>query len=218
MFRNYDVVIFDFDGTIACTEEGILRSATHALASLGHPVPDAAVLRSFIGPPLHDSFVTACGLTHEQADCAVAAYRARYAERGIYEASAYPGMPELLRWLRQQGIRVGVATGKPAVFTQKILENLGLSQYVEALSAARLEDRSDVKPRLITEVRQQLPGRALMVGDRKYDLDGARACGIDGLGVLYGYGSAEELRACSPIGLARTVEDIYEYIGEGGAC
>ena len=219
MSRNYDVVIFDFDGTIACTEEGILRSATHALASLGHPVPDEAVLRSFIGPPLHNSFVTVCDLTHAQADLAVEFYRERYAQKGIYEAAPYPGMPELLRWLKENGILVGVATGKPAVFTQKILENLEISKYVDALSAARMEDKSDVKPRLITEVREKLPGRALMVGDRKFDLDGARACGIDGLGVLYGYGSEEELRACRPIGLARTVKDIYGYIEEGsGTC
>ena len=169
-------ILFDFDGTLFDTGEGILRSVQYALEGFGIHETDTARLRKFVGPPLLDSFSELYAMTPEQAQAAVARYRERYLPVGIYECTLYPGIPELLEQLRAHGFR---------------------STKAEVVAAALAET-------------QTAPEAALMVGDRKYDVTGAAACGVPCLGVYYGYAEPGELEAAGAAAVVQTVAELGE--------
>ncbi len=203
-------VLFDLDGTLTQSEEGIWNCAKYALEKMGYPEPDAATLRKFIGPPLIWSFTELIGMSEEKAWQAQAVYRERYNRIGLLENRVYPGIRTVLRTLRKAGFFLGVVTGKPAGPTERILEHFGIRKYFETVHCAT--DASADKEQLI---RAALPadfGEAWMVGDRKFDMDGGLRAGIHTLGVLYGYGSEEELREAGAERIACTPREILSHL------
>lgn len=212
---NYDVVIFDLDGTLTESEPGIVNSVQYSLDAMGRTDYTPELLRRFIGPPLYESYKNYFGMTDQQAAEGVRIYRERFSEVGWRENSVYAGIPRLLRSLKRQGVYLAMATAKPQLFTQRILEHFGLAGYFDRVCAISLSDHHADKEALIREALPERFGRAVMVGDRKYDLEGARAAGVDGVGVLYGYGSREELAACAPCYLAESVEALTQFLLAG---
>lgn len=189
-------VLFDLDGTLTDSAPGILGSLKKALAQMGFPEPAPDLLRRFIGPPMFGSLVSFCGMTPPEAEEAVRIYRGIYNRTGVYENEVYPGVPELLDRLRRSGARLAVATTKPAFATAKVLEHFGLSPRFDFVSAADESERESSKKGLILAALRGLdrpPERAVMVGDTKFDAAGARDAGTDFIGVLYGFGTREEM-------------------------
>ena len=211
---NYELkgtwILFDLDGTLTQSEEGIWNCAKHAVKEMGFPEPDAATLRKFIGPPLIWSFRTLLGMTDEQAEEAQRIYRARYTTVGMYENRAYPGVRTMLRTLWKQGAKLGVVTGKPAYPTGKILEHFGMDRFLSKVVCAT--DGHAEKEHLIREALPEGCGEAWMVGDRCFDMEGGVKAGVQTLGVTYGYGSEQELLESGAEKIARTPVEILDIL------
>lgn len=194
-------ILFDLDGTLTDSKEGILRCVQYALEQCGRPVPDATALSPFIGPPLLDSFQNITGMKHEEAAFAVAQYRARFSKVGMFENSVYPGIPQLLDNLHAAGYQLAVATSKPEVYTLQILEHFHLTDFFTVIAGSDIHREGETKADIIRLAckRLSLPEEAapgtIMVGDRKHDLIGAHACKIPCIGVAYGYADPGELEA-----------------------
>ena len=203
-------ILFDLDGTLTQSEEGIWNCARHAVREMGFPEPDEATLRKFIGPPLQYSFRTWMGMTDEQVEEAVRIYRTRYTTVGMYENRVYPGVRTMLRTLWQQGAKLGVVTGKPAYPTGKILEHFGLDRFLSRVVCA--SDGKAEKEHLIREALPEDHGEVWMVGDRCFDMEGGRAAGVHTLGVTYGYGSEQELLETGAEKIARTPAEILDVL------
>ena len=199
-------VLFDLDGTLTRSEEGIWNSVRYAAERMGFPVPDEKTLRKFIGPPLVYSFREYMGMTEEQAQKAQSIYRERYTTLGMYENRVYPGVRTALRTLKKAGFHLGIVTGKPAYPTGKILEYFGLSRFFETVVCAT--DGHAEKDALILQALPAEHGEVWMVGDRRFDMEGAVRSGVHGLGVTYGYGSEEELRGAGAERIAETPAEI----------
>ena len=213
---RYTTALFDLDGTLTDPGEGITRSVAYALERYGITVGDRRELYGFIGPPLADSFMTYYGFSRERAAEAVEVYREYFSDRGIFENDVYPGVPEMLEKLRSSGVRLAVATSKPEQFADTILEHFGLSGFFEAVGGASMDETRVSKHDVIERALSMLgsAGRAgtVMVGDRSYDISGAKSTGIASVGVLYGYGGREELEAAGADRLAETPEDVAKII------
>ncbi len=203
-------VLFDLDGTLTQSEEGIWNSARYALEKMGYPEPDAATLRKFIGPPLVWSFQHLIGMTEEKAIEAQTVYRERYNTLGMLENRVYPGIRYALRCLKKAGFHLGIVTGKPANPTGKILAHFGLDRYFETVHCAT-DNKAD-KEKMIRAALPEGFGEAWMVGDRKYDMEGGVRAGIHTLGVTYGYGSEEELREAGAERIAGNPREIAEIL------
>ena len=192
---RYDkCVIFDLDGTLTQSEEGIWNCVRYTAEQMGFPVPDAETLRKFIGPPLDYSFQTWMGMSEAQADEATRVYRSRYQTVGLFENRVYPGIRRLLRGLKAQGCWVAIATGKPQSPSERIVEHFGLAPWIDRIVGSKEKMGAD-KDDLIRAALPEDYGEAWMVGDRKFDVAGGQAVGVKTVGVGYGYGSEEELRA-----------------------
>ena len=215
---RYDkCVIFDLDGTLTQSEEGIWNCVRYTAGQMGFPVPDAPTLRKFIGPPLDYSFRTWMGMSEEQADEATRVYRSRYQTVGLFENRVYPGIRRLLRGLKAQGCWVAIATGKPQSPSERIVEHFGLSPWIDRIVGSKEKMGAD-KNELIRAALPEDFAQAWMVGDRKFDIEGGRAVGVKTLGVGYGYGSEEELRAVGCDAYAATVQDVIDlFCPEGRA-
>ena len=205
-------VLFDLDGTLTDSAPGITRGVHYALTRLGLAPPrDAAVLRRFIGPPLQESFERICGLPEATAREAVTHYRVYYRDRGLFETEVYAGIPELLDALRDHHFRLAVATAKPEPYARRIVEHFGLAPYFRHLVGARLDGTRLRKDEIIAHALNVCGitdlSRVVMVGDREHDVQGAAVAGIDCLGVLWGYGTREELTTAGAVRLAATVEE-----------
>ena len=206
-------VLFDLDGTLTQSEEGIWKCARHTLKTMGYPEPDEATLRKFIGPPLTWSFRNLAGMTEEQALQAQRIYRERYNTVGLFENRVYPGIRYALRCLKKAGFHLGVVTGKPELPTKRILDHFGLAMFFESVICA-----TDNKADKEEMIRKSLPDsydEAWMVGDRKFDMEGGRLAGIHTLGVTYGYGSEEELLESGAEKLAHLPREIAEILCPG---
>ena len=199
-------VLFDLDGTLTQSEEGIWNCARYAAEKMNLPAPDEATLRKFIGPPLEYSFQTYMGLTEEQAEEAKRFYRERYTTVGMYENRVYPGVRVMMRTLWKAGAKLGIVTGKPAYPTGKILEYFGLDKFLSTVVCAT--DGHAEKEHLIRRALPEDAGEAWMVGDRCFDMEGGVKAGVHTLGVTYGYGSEEELRDGGAERIARTPLEI----------
>ncbi|MBQ8786747.1 MAG: HAD family hydrolase [Oscillospiraceae bacterium] len=195
--KNYDILLFDLDGTLTDSAEGIMNCAEHALNVMGIAEPDRSRLLRFIGPPLVDSFMDFYGMSREDALKAVAAYRERYPVKGIFENRVYDGIPEALDMLKKGGKRLAVATSKPEVYAKRILEHFGLAEYFEVVTGAELSGKRNAKAEVIEECLKRLgnPDKetVLMIGDRKHDVEGAKLCGVKCAGVKFGYAEENEL-------------------------
>ena len=190
-----DAIYFDLDGTLTDPKIGITRSVQYALEKLDLPVPSQDELTWFIGPPLRDSFVTLLG-GDSRADLAVSLYRERFGDVGLYENAVYPDIEHILGALKQSHGRLFVATSKARVFAVRIIEHFGLGDYFEHVFGAELDGtrahKSDLLAYALANTRVE-PSRALMIGDRSHDMIGAKNNGMQRIGVLYGYGSRDEL-------------------------
>lgn len=202
-------VLFDLDGTVADNGEGICKSAQYALDWFGIHHEPVENLRRFVGPPLQESFQVLYGFSPEEAKIAVEKYRERYRVKGVYENKLYPGIPALLEELSRRAV-VCLATSKPEVFSRKILEMGGVLPYFTRAVGSELDGRRTDKAEVIQEVLRQLgnPDRAqaVMVGDRKHDILGARACGVESIGVEYGFAPERELEEAGADHIVPTVE------------
>ena len=209
-------VLFDLDGTLTDPAPGITASCAYALRHFGIEVSDLRTLHRYIGPPLVQSFQRFHGLSPEEAARALKLYREYFGVRGLFENRVYDGIPQLLARLRDDGYTLLTATSKPELYTVRILEHFGLLSFFDGIGANTMDETRADKAAVIRHITAQYPslsGRnSLMVGDRLYDIEGAHACGIRAIGVLYGYGSREELEQAGADRIAPTVESLYALI------
>ena len=215
---KYNIAIFDLDGTITDSGTGIINSIRYALEKYGLPVPEEKVLRTFIGPPLKEQFQAVCGLNEEESARMVDAYREYYTEKGIFEKSVYSGVPEMLERLKESGARILMATAKPEKFAKRIAEHFDFAKYFEFIGGACMDGRRTDKYDVIEYVldscgiSEEEKKDAVMIGDRSHDMIGAAKAGLHSLGVLYGYGSREELASAGAAMTAETPGDICSII------
>ena len=193
----YKYFIFDFDGTVVDTGEGILKSLQFAFADNGRPVPDLSDLTKFIGPPIHYSFVNYYGISEDEVQAYIKSYRKRYREKGIFECEIYPGMVEMLKELKGRGAKLGIASSKPEHLIFDVANHLGITELFDAVSGTQFDDsnhsgKADLVLRAMKMLGAEEKSEVLMIGDRLYDIDGAKGAGVDSCGVLFGYGSREE--------------------------
>ncbi|MBP7402863.1 MAG: HAD hydrolase-like protein [Clostridia bacterium] len=209
-----DIVFFDLDGTLTDPWEGITRCVQHALRHFGIEEPDRHRLTCFIGPPLRRSFMERYGLDAAQAEIAVAKYRERFDVEGWRENTVYPGVPELLAGLVRRGATLAVATSKPTLYASRILEWFGLSPYFTEVVGCEMDGTRSDKAEVIAETLARLglgdhdKSRVCMVGDRRHDIIGAKACGVRAVGADYGYAEPGELEAAGADDVAGTVEEL----------
>ena len=213
----YQYVFFDLDGTLTDPGVGITNSVMYALRHYGITVADRSELYPFIGPPLIDSFQKYYGFSKAQAQEATEKYREYFSPKGLYENEVYPGIPELLQRLRDAGLKLLVATSKPEPFALRILEHFDLTEYFDCIAGAAFDETRTQKWEVIDYALERLGvadrSRVVMVGDRENDVQGARHCSLGGcIGVLYGYGSREELRSAGADVLAETPAQIADII------
>ena len=212
----YQTILFDLDGTLTDSGQGILNSIRYALTQLDRPIPDDHLLKTFIGPPLKTSFEQTLGMSLAESQAAIALYRDYFREKGIFENQIYPGIPELLADLKDQKKQLLVATSKPEVFAQQILEHFELSHFFEIIIGASMDSsrskKSDVIAYALKNADTVNPAETIMVGDRKYDILGAKENQLASLGVLYGYGSFEELQAAKADYIAKSTEDLRKIL------
>lgn len=208
---KYDDILFDLDGTLTESAEGIVNSVMYTLDRYGIAVRDRNELYRFVGPPLAEMFASYCGFSAEEGRKAVEVYREYYAKRGIFENRLYDGIAELLADLKKSGRRIFLATSKPEIFAKKILEHYGVIQYFNGVVGSELNGARTDKSEIIALVKEKFGiGNAVMVGDRCYDVSGSQECGLPCIGVLYGYGSREELDGAAAI--AETVAELGDML------
>ena len=196
-------IFFDLDGTLTDPGIGITNSVMHALRKMGVEPPDREELYSFIGPPLIDSFMKYYCMTGDEARQAVVYYREYFSVKGLFENTLYDGICQLLSGLKGKGYKLVVATSKPDVFSVKILEHFDLIKYFDFVAGATMEETRTKKAEVIQYALESLgiddpisKKGIIMVGDRAQDVNGAHACGIRCVGVLYGYGDEAEMASC----------------------
>lgn len=204
-------ILFDLDGTLTDSAAGITRSISFALQKFGlHREPES--LKTFIGPPLQLSFQKECGLSEPEARLAVGYYREYYRDRGIFENRLYPGVPEMLEKLNSTGARLYLATSKPTVFAEKILDHFQIARYFSCIAGSNLDGsrvkKSEVIAYVLGETDPAKTSQSVMVGDRDHDIIGARHCALTSIAVTYGYGSLEELTAACPDYIVKSVTDL----------
>ncbi len=215
--KKHQLVIFDLDGTLTDSAQGIVNSVQYALDKMGMVENDRLKLQAFIGPPLISSFQEFYGLGSGDAWQAVQYYREYFVVNGMFENQVYPGIPVLLDELHHSGRILAVATSKPGVYARQILAHFDLLQYFSQVAGSNLDGSLIDKGELIAlviEQYQHLPVQEIiMVGDRKYDVEGARVNGIESAAVAYGYGSREELLRARPSYIAESVKELQQLLG-----
>jgi len=196
---RYPVVLFDLDGTLTDNGSGIMNAFRYALGKYGMENLDPALLKKCVGPPLGVSFTSYFGFSKEEAVQAISYYREYYSAGGLFENEVYEGVANLLKTLKEAGCRIYVSSSKPEVFCQKILEHFKLDVYFDSIVGSLLDNTRANKDEVIREtfiragINDTNKNQALMIGDRHYDVEGAHSLGLSCVGVLYGYGSQEEL-------------------------
>lgn len=213
---KYDFILFDLDGTLTDPGLGITNSVMHALKKYGINVEDRTTLYKFVGPPLIDSFEKYYGFSHEEAVKSVDYYREYYKDKGIYENTVYDGIENLLIRLSEKGKKIILATSKPEPFAKEILHHFDLEKYFLFAAGSTMSETRTNKAEVIEYALSECgitdKSTVVMVGDREHDIIGANKNGIDSIGVLFGYGSREELESAGATYIAETVADIEKYI------
>lgn len=213
--RSYDTFFFDLDGTLTDSSLGITNSVIYALKKYGIEETDRTKLYPFIGPPLTVSFEKYYGFSKEQCAEAVGFYREYYQEKGLFENRVYDGLEEVLGELKHRGKTLVVATSKPESFARIIIEHFGLDQYFDYVAGMEMDGGRGTKEAVIRYALEVCKitdkSKVLMVGDREHDVIGARGAGIDCLGILYGFGSREELQEAGADYIEEKVEGILKF-------
>ena len=206
-------ILFDLDGTLTDSGEGIINCAILALEHFSLPIPDRQTLRVFVGPPLHETFIR-FGVPADKADEAVAVYRSRYVPVGMFENAPYEGIRELLATLKEQGHTLYVATSKPEWMAEEILKKFELDGYFDRICGATMDTSRSEKSQVIAYLLG-LTGsaeNAIMVGDTKFDVIGAAAHNIPTVGVSWGYGTVEDMQNAGAVAIANTMQELLEYL------
>ena len=204
-------ILFDLDGTLTDSGEGIINCAALALRHFNLPVPDRETMRAFVGPPLHASFIR-FGVPEDQAEEAIRIYRSRYIPIGKFENTPYPGIAELLQKLRAQGHKLYVATSKPEQMSIEILEHFDLAKYFTLICGASLDQSRNSKDAVIAYLLEQAEtdGEIIMVGDTAFDVLGAKAHGIPTIGVSWGYGKVEDMEQAGAVAIVHTMQELFD--------
>ena len=211
----YKTVLFDLDGTITDPKEGITRSVRYALRKFSIDIENLDELEKFIGPPLKQSFMDFFSFSGEQSLRAIEYYREYFREKGIFENRVYEGIPEILSELKAGNVTLAIATSKPTVFAEQIIAHFQLSGYFEEIIGSNLDnsrsEKKDVIAHALSELKCEV-SQTVMIGDRKHDIIGAKENRMDSVGVLYGYGSREEIRAAGPVFIAESVGELAPFL------
>lgn len=213
---RFQTILFDLDGTLTDPGLGITNSILYAMEQLGMALPPREALYQFIGPPLLEEFQKVFGVSRETSETMLRHFRVYFADRGIYENSVYPGIPEMLNRLRAAGCRLILATSKPEMFAEQVLAHFDLLPAFSAVCGSDIDETRTAKDAVIAYALASASvgelSRTIMVGDRRHDMVGGKANGLATMGVLYGYGSREELTQSGADFLAPSVEDVAEML------
>lgn len=212
---KFDYIIFDFDGTIADTRKGVFDSIRYALTSYGYEVPDENVLNSFLGPPLHESFMKTTLCDDEMAEKLTAKYREMYADNAMFRLELFDGVEELLKALKENNVRMAIASSKPENFFSKLLDHLGITKYFDVVCGASLSDIHNTKQQIIARAMQNLSAdreKTLMVGDRVFDIEGAKENKIKSAGVVFGSDFTEELENAGADFIVTTTKQLLKEV------
>lgn len=212
---KYDAVLFDLDGTISESHPGIIASAKKALQEFGWDMPADFDYTKFIGPPICQSFMTYCAMTEEQAETCMKLYRKYYNAGEIFNTTLYPNIKELMEQLARDGVRVCIATSKPQPMADKVVDHLGIREILSCNAGADSSDKQSDKPGLITRCLRETgveKSKAVMIGDTRFDAGGAAAVGIDFIGVLYGYGTKQEMEAAGGRVFVTTISELEDLL------
>jgi len=204
-------ILFDLDGTLTDPALGITNSIMHALEKMGREIPPRESLFCFIGPPLIPAFISFLKMSEDEAKVALGYYREYFSEFGLFENTPYYGIAEALAALKSRGYRLAVATSKPEVFAVRIAEKFGFAEYFDYICGATLDEVRTKKADVIEYALGLLgasPDECIMIGDRHHDIDGACAFGMKSIGVLWGYGSRDELTEAGADAIAEDVADV----------
>ncbi len=210
----YQIVLFDLDGTLTDPKEGITKSVQYALDYYGIDEPDLNNIVRFIGPPLQESFKVYYEMDEIKSKQAVDKYRERFGTIGLFENRVFEGVRELLETLRAHHKVIALATSKPQVYTDRILEKYDLADCFDVVVGSQLDGTRVIKKEVIEEVFKQLnieekdKAQCVMIGDRKHDIIGAKACGIDAIGVRFGYAEPGELEEAGATYIVKTMEEL----------
>lgn len=216
----YRYLLFDLDGTLTDSSEGICKSIQYSLGKIGIQEDDLKKLEVFIGPPLRYSFKEYYGLEGELAEQAIAFYRERYTEVGKYENRPYPGIREMLIHLKAAGAVLAVASSKPELYVEDILRHFDLYELFDYVVGSDMEGKRETKTAVIREAMERMqvtreePKGVLMVGDRHFDIDGAKELSLDSLGVYYGFAKSGELEAAGADYVVHTVDELEKLLLE----
>ena len=208
-------ILFDLDGTLTDSGEGIINCATLALEHFGLPVPDRKTMRVFVGPPLHETFVK-FGVPEDKADEAVQVYRSRYVTVGKFENAPYPGISDLLETLKNQGHKLLVATSKPEALSIEIMEHFDIAKYFDRICGASLDRSRSSKEDVIAYLLEEYRAceNMIMVGDTAFDVTGAATHGIPTIGVAWGYGSVEDMKKAGAVAIAQSVSELLVFLNK----
>lgn len=209
-------IFFDLDGTVVDSSEGITKSVQYALSKYNIDAPDLEELKKFIGPPLSESFMRFYGIPEEETSRAISYYRERYSTKGLLECCLYPGIAKAIEDASKAGFFVGMASGKPEGFCHEILKNHGVEQYFDEIVGTTINGPINTKEQVINELFRRHPElepkECILVGDTKYDADGANAAGIACLGVSFGFGDRQEMLDRGVIAVVDTADEIINVI------
>lgn len=211
----YTTFLFDLDGTVTDPKKGIVNSVLYALEKVGIEELHVSELDSFIGPPIQQSFVERYNMNEGEVERAVFYFREYLKQRGLLENSVYEGIPNLLKQLKDTGNRLFIATSKPTIFARQVIEHFQLTNYFEDIIGSNLNGTRIKKEEIIAHILQHNEGlnkeEVVMIGDRKHDIIGANHNGIASIGVLYGYGSENELIEVSATHIAKDIEELHHF-------
>ena len=215
--KKYTIAIFDLDGTVIDSSEGVTKSVTYALDKHGYAHGDLDSLKCFIGPPLREQFMTYCNADEEKGNELVRTYREYYSEKGAFECLVYEGIPYLLKSLKDAGFKVLLATSKAEKFAKVILDHFSMSEFFDCICGSYMDNSRTAKDEIIEYALtstglEKSKESAVMIGDSKFDVLGARKAGIDAVAVSYGFGSMEELIESSPVKICKNVEELRDYL------
>lgn len=210
--KDYNFYLFDFDGTLCDTTEGIFNSVIYSLECFGIKETDMKKLEFFIGPPLFESYKTLYNVSAEDAKWLIEKYRERYRLKAAEESSLYEGIKEMLSALKAKGKKIAIASSKPEFFVKEISKHHNISEYFDFISAESFQNNHSSKKELINACLDFFGNppkeQVIMVGDRFYDIDGAKAVGVDSAGAVYGFGTEEELTRAGATYILKSPSDL----------
>lgn len=210
---KYTTILFDLDGTLVDSGIGVTNSVSYALKKFGIVPPPRQELFKFIGPPLTESFSEFCGFDEKKTFLAIKYYREYYSTEGILECTMYDGVLELLESLKKKGYKLALATSKPEIYAERVVREKGILKYLDYLSAASIDEKTRATKEAVIEYALELceekdREKILMVGDRHFDINGAKSYGIDSVGVTFGYGSLEELQKAGASYIVSSMDEL----------